>query len=205
MPACYPLLSVTEQRPCAKERLPSSFSGTWILLLFRTCIRRAHIWNKTKPNKTQLNITQNSALKNSMFHVFKSMEGKLQEVTHPPEEPTTEHREPIKKKKRFICVSKLRDSGGSRGWAGEELGSHCWSSLVASCGRERLRHRAQTPFLVKHYFSSLSFPFSLLSADRDVTQTLRAVWGQSTAWFSEGRLRLWLCLVPALRNTLWKG
>lgn len=181
MHACCPLLSVTEQRPCTKERLPSSFSGTRILFLLRTCIRKAHIWNKTKTNKTQLNITQNSALKSSMFHIFKSMKGKPQQVTYPPEESTTEHREPVKKKKkRFICVSKLklRDSGRSRGWAGEECRGHCWSSLVASCGRERLRHRAQTPFLVKHYFPSLSpfhFPFYLW------TEMLHRLWGQFEA------------------------
>lgn len=130
MPACYPLLSVTEQRPCAKERLPSSFSGTWILLLFRTCIRRAHIWNKTKPNKTQLNITQNSALKNSMFHVFKSMEGKLQQVTHPPEESTTEHREPVNKKKEVYMCFKIK-----RLWGIQRLSwRRAWEPLLVLTG-----------------------------------------------------------------------
>lgn len=32
------------------------------------------------------------------------MEGKLQQVTHPPEESTTEHREPVNNKKRGLYV-----------------------------------------------------------------------------------------------------
>lgn len=58
------------------------------------------------------------------------MEGKLQQVTHPPEESTTEHREPVNKKKRFICVSKLRDSGDPEAELEKSLGAivgpHWW-------------------------------------------------------------------------------